>query len=87
MLLQILWLLFLIVLVIKGYYKTAAAIVLVPLVLVYGLIFVLAGASSRSSFDNIPSRVEMPQLQPFNNLNEVTALPIKYETSVITSLS
>ena len=87
MLLQILWLLFLIVLVIKGYYKTAAAIVLVPLVLVYGLIFVLAGASSRSGFDNIPSRVEMPKLQPFGNLNEVTALPIKYETSVITSLS
>ena len=87
MLLQILWLLFLIVLVIKGYYKTAAAIVLVPLVLAYGLVFVLVGASSRSNFDNIPSRVELSRLQPFDNLNEVTALPIKYETSVITSLS
>lgn len=78
MLLQILWLLFLIVLVIKGHYKTVAAIVLAPLVLAYGLIFVLAGASRSSRFDNIPSRVEMSRLQPFANLNEVTALPIKY---------
>ena len=84
----ILWLLLLVVLVMKGYYKTAAAIVLLPFVLIYGLIFALAsGASGRSPFDNIPPRISMGSLEPLANMNEITALPIKYETGVISSLT
>jgi hypothetical protein len=88
MIIQILWFLLLIVLVIKGYYKTVAAIILLPLVLIYGIIFLLA---SKSRFDNesTPSRFDMqsfhrfPNLQHFPNLNDITAVPIKYEPTII----
>lgn len=80
----IIWLLLLVVLVMKGYYKTAAAIVLVPFVLLYGLIFIFASSvSSRSPFDNIPSRIV--NIEGNANMNEITAIPIEYKTAIVQS--